>query len=182
MNQDQPVYVRLASERMRRAVPDVTSILLADDGLVPNNALLPLRIYRTAFPTTIDTARLIARLAKNGWVGAWINGIYPFHHYHARAHEVLVIASGHAQVQFGGAAGPVLELAKGDGVLIPAGVGHCRRDASSDLVVVGAYPQGQEDYDLKRATAPNRMIALAEIGQVAKPEHDPILGGDTPWK
>lgn len=160
---------------------DVTSILLADDGLVPNNDLLPVRVYRAAFPAMTDTARVIAHLAKNGWVGAWINGIYPFHHYHARAHEVLVIASGHAQVQFGGAAGPVLELTTGDGVLIPAGVGHCRRSASGDLVVVGAYPRGQEDCDLKRATVQDRAIALAEIGHVSMPAHDPLLGGGSPW-
>lgn len=148
---------------------------LRDDGLVPNNPSLPLRLYRAALLGLVADA-VIARLATHGWGGAWINGIYPFQHYHARAHEVLVIVGGSARVQFGGPSGPVFEVGAGDAVLIPAGVGHCRLSASAGLVVVGAYPAGQEDYDLKRATTAERLVALGEIPRVALPARDPVTG------
>jgi uncharacterized protein YjlB len=162
---------------------NVEQLLLADDGLVPNNAALALLVYRRAVVAVgLDTeAAIIAGLAANGWGGAWVDGIYPFHHYHARSHEVLVFARGDADVQLGGPSGPVLRLAAGDAVLIPAGVGHRRIAASADLSVVGAYPAGQEDWDLKRATAADRALALTEIPRVARPPCDPIRGGGPPW-
>jgi uncharacterized protein YjlB len=156
---------------------------LTDDGLVPNNPALPLKVYRSAFATEAARApeAIIAHLAANGWGGAWINGIYDFQHYHATAHEVLVIAAGSADVQFGGPSGPLLTVAAGDAVLIPAGVGHCRRSSGASLVVIGAYPAGHEDVDLRRATASDRASALSLIKCVTRPPHDPILGGAPAW-
>jgi uncharacterized protein YjlB len=149
---------------------------LEDDGrLVPNNPRVPLAIYRQVLPTGEETA-IISRFARNGWSNAWVNGIYPFHHYHATAHEVLGLAAGRAQVQFGGPSGPCLEVAAGDAVLIPAGVGHCRIEATSALSVVGAYPGGS-DWDLVRATPEARVASLAMIARVPAPERDPVLGG-----
>jgi uncharacterized protein YjlB len=157
----------------------IETILLKDDGIVPNNERLPLVLYRSALP---DLPAVRPELSfeqlfeKNGWRGAWVNGIYPFHHYHACAHEVLGIAAGSVRVQFGGASGPVIALAKGDAVVIPAGVGHCRRSGPEGLVVVGAYPKGQENWDLKRATAADREQALEEIPRVPIPPLDPVAG------
>ena len=94
--------------------------VLADDGLVPNNPVWPLRVYRNAFaagPVTIGAGaerNIEAHFAANGWSGGWVNGIYDFHHYHATAHEVLGIARGFADVQFGGANGPIVRVAAGD--------------------------------------------------------------------
>ncbi|MCL4768184.1 MAG: cupin domain-containing protein [Hyphomicrobiaceae bacterium] len=152
---------------------------LEDDGTIPNNGNLPLVLYRSAIMTAPgpEAERTFKRLfEEHGWCGAWVDGIYPFHHYHARSHEVLGIAAGTAEVQFGGPAGPVLTLAAGDAVAIPAGVGHRRHDGAPGLVVVGAYPRGQEDWDLKRATAVERAQALTEIPRVALPAMDPIAG------
>jgi uncharacterized protein YjlB len=156
---------------------------LSDDGIVPNNAALPLKVYRGAFATAAARApaAVIAHLAANGWGGAWINGIYDFQHYHATAHEVLVIAAGSADVQFGGPSGPVLTVAAGDAVLIPAGVGHCRTSPAPGLVVIGAYPDGQENPDLRRATAADRAAALALIPRVSRPGRDPVHGDGPPW-
>lgn len=150
---------------------------LRDDGLVPNNPALPLTVYREALPAGDRDAaqRIIAHFARNGWTNAWINGIYGFHHYHASAHEVLGIACGSARVQFGGDKGPIVDVAAGDVVLIPAGVGHCRISASDDLSVVGAYPGGAEP-DLKRATTGDRAQSLAQIGKVGRWERDPVRG------
>ena len=157
--------------------PLVERFRLLDDGLVPNNATLPLTVYRTVFVAAGANAEQIieAHFARNNWSNAWVNGIYDFQHYHATAHEVLGIARGWADVQFGGANGPVLHVFAGDAVLIPAGVAHCRIASSHDLSVVGAYPGGT-DYDLCRATAAERTNALPRIANVAKPSQDPVTG------
>lgn len=155
---------------------DPELMLLTDDGLVPNNAAVPLRLYRGVLPSAGDAEQAIeAHFAANGWSNAWVDGIYPFHHYHATVHEVLGIARGRVKVQLGGPAGPVVDLEAGDCVLIPAGVGHCRLEASSDLSVVGAYPGGA-DWDLVRAVPEARAAALEKIAAVPSPERDPVTG------
>ena len=147
------------------------------DGYIPNNPTLPLGCYRAAFDLgTRDREGVIIRhFAANGWGEAWINGIYPFQHYHATAHEVLGIARGRALVQVGGPNGPKLEVSAGDAVLIPAGVGHCRLDMSDDLSVVGAYPEGQSA-DLRRDNAADRKGAATRIAAVPLPRLDPVTG------
>ncbi len=154
--------------------PIIDTYWLSDDGLVPNNTVCPLVVYRAGLPSGVDAAKAIeAHFADNGWANAWVDGIYPYHHYHATVHEVLGIAQGRGRVQFGGPSGPILELGPGDGVLIPAGVGHRCEQASHDLVVVGAYPGGA-DWDLVRATKEARTHALARIAAVAPPAVDPV--------
>lgn len=153
--------------------------LIRDDGTIPNNARLPLVVYRSAIPDAQAPEAeqtFKALFARHGWAGTWVDGIYPFHHYHARSHEVLGVAAGSAEVQFGGPNGPVVTVTAGDAVAIPAGVGHCRRSESPGLVVVGAYPRGQEDWDLKRATDAERTQALEEIPKVPLPDMDPLVG------
>jgi len=160
--------------------PTIETLYLTDDGLVPNNAKIAARIYRAALPSGEGAEQAIeAHFARNGWANAWVNGIYPYHHYHATTHEVLGLARGSAKVQLGGPSGPVVELSAGDAALIPAGVGHCRHAASRDLTVVGAYPGGA-DWDLVRATPEARLAALEKIPGVPVPESDPVLGGTFP--
>lgn len=149
----------------------------APDGLIPNNPDLPFVCYRGGLPVGGHDPEqaIIRRFAKHGWGDAWVDGIYPFQHYHATAHEVLGIARGRAMVQFGGPNGPRLEVTAGDAVMIPAGVGHCRIEKSSDLSVVGAYPEGQSP-DLRRATASDLKGAATRIAHVPLPKLDPVTG------
>jgi uncharacterized protein YjlB len=158
---------RSASEEGREAIPDepllsgIEAYVLADDGLIPNNAKLPLVLYRQAL--ALDGLRseperaFEALFRSNGWRGAWVDGIYDFHHYHSTAHEVLGIAKSFARVQFGGPEGLVVDLTAGDVVLIPAGVGHCLIEGE-DLVVVGPIPKGRTGTSAGRArpTMPRR--------------------------
>jgi uncharacterized protein YjlB len=154
---------------------------LFDDGRVPNNPKLPLVIYHDVFAqgTTADEA--LALFAGNGWSGGWVNGIFDFHHYHARSHEVLANLGASVTVQFGGEAGPVLEFCSGAGVVIPAGGGHCRVSGGAGLLIVGAYPSGQEDWDLKRGDNPEHYrLAKDEIVRVGLPDSDPFGGVNGP--
>src|SRR5205823_682720 len=159
--------------------PKVETYRLADDGTVPNNAL-PLVLYRGALKADGDRASACEKMfERNGWPGAWRNGIYGHHHYHGTAHEVLGIAKGAARVRLGGEGGETVELTAGDVVVIPAGVAHKREWASPDLLVIGSYPEGQQP-DMNRAEAATHDRALANIARVPLPAADPVTGRADP--
>jgi uncharacterized protein YjlB len=154
--------------------------LLEPDGGIPNNPRLPLLVYRGVLPRDGDSADSCEALfAKHGWGDGWRNGIYPYHHFHSTAHEVLGIVRGQARVRFGGERGISLAVHEGDVVIIPAGVGHKRESASADLVVVGAYPKGQ-DWDICTGEPAERETALRNIPEVRLPQEDPVYGGSGP--
>ena len=159
----------------------VAAHLLQDDGAIPNNPDLPLLVYQGALDASaINLASSFETLfAANGWGSSWRNGIFPFPHYHSTAHEVLGIAGGAAKVRFGGEQGVVLDVGSGDVVVIPAGVGHQNLGASSDLLVVGAYPGGAS-WDLCRAGAEERTKVLDNIARVPLPPSDPVYGPEGP--
>ncbi|HZT86691.1 MAG TPA: cupin domain-containing protein [Stellaceae bacterium] len=160
--------------------PAVETHLFADDGIVPNNPTLPLILYRGALPAAPDRAAAFEGMfARNGWPGAWRNGIYGHHHYHSTAHEALGIAAGSARVRVGGEGGASVELRAGDVVVIPAGVAHKREAASADLLVVGAYPRGQ-DPDMCNAGTADLDRARRNVAAVPLPAADPVIGGEGP--
>jgi hypothetical protein len=70
--------------------PEVQNYRFEDDGRIPNNPELPLLIYPQAL---LQSAALLseceALFGVNGWSGCWRNGVFPYHHYHSTAHEVL---------------------------------------------------------------------------------------------
>jgi len=139
--------------------PTIETHSFADDGIVPNNPALPLLVYRGVLAGNADPAGAFEALfQRHGWPDAWRNGIYAHHHYHSTAHEVLGIARGTARVRLGGESGRSVELCAGDVVVIPAGVAHKRESASGDLLVVGAYPAGQNP-DICRADPAGRAVA-----------------------
>jgi uncharacterized protein YjlB len=148
-----------------------------DDCLVPNNPLWPLIVYRGAvhFPPKLDPAAVIEELFEsNGWGDSWRDGIYDYVHYHSRIHEVLGIARGSGTVRFGGKRGRTLKLKAGDIAILPAGTGHQRLSASSDFLVIGAYPPAGT-YD--ECTKPeHRSRALKTIPKVGRPRKDPVYG------
>jgi uncharacterized protein YjlB len=152
------------------------SFAFPDDGSIPNSCL-PLLVYRGAVdPEGGDPAKALEELfARNGWTGSWRNGIYDFHHFHSTAHEVLGIADGHVRARFGGDRGRLVELAPGDVVVIPAGVGHKNEESEGILLVIGAYPHGTT-VDLCRGKAEERDKVLANIRAVPLPPTDPVKG------
>jgi uncharacterized protein YjlB len=154
-----------------------------DDGKTPNNAALPLMIYRSAVHRRrgLDPAAIFEVLfAANGWKSSWRDGIYDFLHFHTRTHEVLGIARGEARVQFGGDKGRTVSLKSGDVIVVPAGTGHRRISASEDLLVVGAYPSSAGRYDEPKPGELDHRTAVRRIAKVAPPTHDPVYGQDGP--
>jgi len=166
---------------VRASDDPVSSYLLSDDGTFPNNAALPVVVYRDSIDFGDEDAAAIIenRFHEQRWGGVWRNGIFSYHHYHSTAHEVLCIANGTVRAQLGGDQGPVFELEPGDVVVIPAGVAHRNLESSDDLVVVGAYPPHQI-WDINTGGEDERPRADENIAEVPLPETDPVLGPDGP--
>jgi uncharacterized protein YjlB len=151
--------------------------LFQDDGRIPNNPRLPLLVYLQALDEPdLDPSRCKKLLAENGWGGAWVDGVFPYHHYHLNAHEVLCVVGGSASLAFGGPDGETVRVEAGDVVLIPAGVGHCNEGSDGRFLVVGAYPRGQESYDLRTGEEDEHPDVMEKISNVTLPESDPLFG------
>jgi len=159
--------------------------MLLDDGSIPNHPDLPLLVYPDVLdlPGSRGSAAAFVQdlFRKHGWGGAWVNGVFRYHHYHATAHEVLGCFSGSAMVLFGGEEGVEVEIKAGAAVLIPAGVGHKNLGSSADFSVVGAYPPAQSP-DMKYGEPSERPQCFEEIARVALPAMDPVFGCEGPMR
>ena len=164
----------------------VSPLLLRSHGNIPNNQYLPLLLYRQVFSENSNLERQFKEaFEQHNWKGTWTNGVFDYHHYHSRSHEVLGVAAGSATLVFGGPGGEEIEVKAGDMVVLPAGTGHCRKSASSDFRVVGAYPEGQENYDICTGED-DAEEKKRNILQVQIPGQDPVAGKNEPllqhWK
>ena len=157
--------------------PDV--VLFADDGAVPNSRL-PLLVYRQAVPPDAEAIERI--FTANAWPAAWRAPVFPYHHFHSDAHEVLGVAAGEARVQFGGPRGETLTVRAGDVVVVPAGVGHCRQSPADGVVIVGAYPANTPSRDLRLADPAEHPEVTRNIAAVPLPPCDPVTGSDGPLR
>ncbi len=161
--------------------PEIRTETLADDGTFPNHPRWPLLCYKGALRVGPDTDDDFAALVEaNEWGGAWRDGVFSFHHYHSNAHEVLGVCRGSARIQFGGPSGPVVAVEAGDVTILPAGTAHKKVQGSARFLVVGAYPEGHEDYDLLRGAPDERPAADHRIAAVPLPPADPVFGPNGP--
>jgi uncharacterized protein YjlB len=150
---------------------------------IPNHPRFPVLVYRAVEGATgAEAAR--ALFADHGWGGSWVDGIFPFHHFHSTSHEALAVVAGRATVELGGPQGEAFEVSAGDVLVLPAGTGHRRATARDGFTVVGAYPAGQEDYDLLRGDDPAEVAAARErIAALPAPPDDPVGGeGVAGWR
>lgn len=146
---------------------------------IPNNPDLPVIIYHQVIDRNYGSTDYESLFRSNQWGGIWKNGIFSYHHFHSNAHEVLGVANGTAQVRLGGEEGETYEFRAGDVVLLPAGTGHMKVTSKS-LLVVGAYPSGQSNYDLNRCQNSIRPEDMDRISDVPLPETDPVFGKQGP--
>lgn len=153
--------------------------MFEDDGEIPNNPNLPLLVYPEVFLNQLADVNQV--LQGNNWKNSWTGSVHDFHHYHSDTHEVLAVISGKATIKFGGENGKELQVAAGDVVVIPAGVGHKKMSASHDFEVIGAYPDGR-DHDMRTGKPGEHEEAVKNIKAVPLPEQDPVFAEEGPLK
>lgn len=169
-----------AKQALSRVKPVQPRIMrFRPDGYIPNNPSLALLVYPRVvrFERGGDPAALLEAIFNaNGWGQAWRDGIYGFVHYHPRIHEALGVARGSASLRLGGNSnGMTIRVRAGDVVFVPAGVGHECLSASTDFLVVGAYPP-QGTYSECRGSFQEYEKSRAAIRRVSRPKRDPLFG------
>lgn len=159
--------------------PTVTLLRFGADAAAPNNPDLPVVLLPGALADGVSASEVQATVRRNGWGGAWLYGVFPYHHYHSNAHEALICVGGEADLLVGGDLGERVVVRRGDALILPAGTGHKCLASSADFLVCGCYPPGQENPDLKRADDPRDGVE-ARIAAVPLPETDPLFGARGP--
>ncbi len=167
--------------------PRIIAHHIAANGSIPNHPRWPLLVYPgvVAIAEADPAAAFEELFNHNGWPAAWRDGIYPFHHFHCDAHEVLGVYSGEVTAQFGGDDGIVITARPGDVIVLPAGTGHKKLSSCGALGIVGAYPAGQHP-DMCTPLLSNLKRSAAAVGRAALPQRDPVYGEGGPlfnhWK
>src|SRR4051794_8346107 len=145
---------------------------------IPNHPAFAVLVYHEVEAATQGPDAALALFARHGWGGSWVSGVFDFHHFHSTSHEALAVVAGTATLELGGPQGRAFDVVPGDVLVLPAGTGHRRATPRNGFTVVGAYPPGQEDYDLLRGDDPREVAAARErIAALGAPPQDPV-GGD----
>ncbi|WP_373864477.1 cupin [Paraburkholderia unamae] len=168
-----------AERRAPEPAGGVEAFHLGPHGWVPNNARLPVVVYRRALaPGTQDLARAFTeRFEANEWPVQWLDGVFDYHHFHSTAHEVLGVYAGTAELILGGPGGRVLRVHAGDALLLPAGTGHCLLSLAGGFHVAGGYPRGQQ-WDIRRDAL--TAAELRAMQALPFPARDPLDGEHGP--
>jgi uncharacterized protein YjlB len=151
---------------------------------IPNHPGFAVRVFHGVDAARAGAEAARAVFAEHGWGGSWVNSVFTFHHFHSTSHEALAVVAGRATLELGGPQGEAFEVAAGDVLVLPAGTGHRRASSDPDFTVVGAYPAGQEDYDIVRGDDPTEVaVACERIAALGAPADDPVGGkGVAGWR
>jgi uncharacterized protein YjlB len=159
----------------------IIQFLIKENGFFPNNATLPVLLYKDVLKLPEDTSEELVKevFGQNDWGNTWVDGIYSYHHYHSITHEVLGVIRGHCTVMLGGEKGIKQKIEKGDVLVIPAGVAHMNIGSTDDFTCMGAYPKGV-DFDMNYGKKEEHPEADENIKKVPLPDTDPLYGAEGP--
>lgn len=154
----------------------VISKTLKANGYSPNNASVPLLIFKKALLLKNSTIKDVKKLLKkNKWHKIWVDSVYDYHHYHSNTHEMLIVFTGKAKLQIGGVRGRVFIVSQGDVIFFPAGVSHKKISSTNDFQTIGAYPYHIK-YNMIYLKLKDYYSAVSSIQKVKLPKTDPIYG------
>ena len=145
---------------------------------VPNHPYLPALLFQGCISSKAEATDIIEIYDSNGWIGAWQWTVFDYHHFHPSSHEVLSVLKGKGVLHLGGQEGPRVTVSQGDCLILPAGFGHKRLMTEDGFTVVGAYPRGQEDYEIIKADGEVDNSILKQIAFTNGDVDDPIYGVD----
>lgn len=148
----------------------------------PNTSLSPhpVVVYHRAFTPPLSSSAVSGHLRSIGVVDPqWTYPMYTQPHFHSTTHEVLVVLSGSARLQFGGPRNPdkvEMRVEEGDVMVLPAGVGHAMLKDEGGFMMLGCYPKGGEQWDhcTGGEEVERRIRGLGWF------ERDPIYGDEGP--
>jgi uncharacterized protein YjlB len=155
------------------------------NGRIPNSRL-PLLIYRDVIKWDVPGMEAIMRVNK--WVPSWHahHGMWPRHHFHTEAHEIICVTRGVHTAQFGGHDGVRGTLETGDVIVIPAGVGHRGLEFSDDLNLTGGFHEGYGIVDFRMGFPDEYEQVSQQARLIPVLDYDPFFGVGGPlaeiWK
>ncbi len=152
---------------------------LKGNGRIPNSRL-PLLIYRGA--VQVGVAEMEEQIRRNDWPPEWHSsfGMYPRHHFHSDAHELIAVTRGTMVGLFGGHDGVRATVNAGDVIVIPAGVGHFGESITEDLRLTGAFPAGYAIHDFRLGYPDEYARVVDRAQRVPIPANDPLHGPKGP--
>lgn len=145
-----------------------------DDGFIPNSHF-PVIVTRkmvtflAAGPVEAEVV-IKNRALEIGWNLEWLWRVYKRPHYHSTTHEALVVFQGSATLRLGGhRLGKLVEVNRGDAIVIPAGVAHQAMERTKDFLVFGFYPVSAKPWDMLFCRKKERAIALSNLASHKEP-------------
>ena len=150
---------------------------------IPNHPRFPVIVYRGVEAVTDAEARARCSPSTAGAARGWRACSSSTTSTRPRTRRSRCVA-GRATIELGGPQGEAFEVAAGDVLVLPAGTGHRRATPRNGFTVVGAYPPGQEDYDLLRDDLTDAELEAARerIAALGPPPQDPVGGeGVAAW-
>jgi len=157
--------------------PEVHKLYMDNDGTYPNNPTHPLLLYRSAFHGTQQEG--YTKIVSSGeWTSPWVWGIFTYHHYHTTAWELLICVKGQADIQIGGSNGPIVNISKGDVMLVPPGLAHKQIRDSGGFTLLGSYPIEGCSGPVDTVRGAPTEDQKANIEACVTPKRDPVLGLD----
>ena len=147
-----------------------------DTGRFPNSHL-PVILYKEAIslPLLFRSLHIKKVFTRHQWTGARSGGVLTYPYYHSTTHKVLGFFEGSTTLQLGGDMGHKVRVAKGDVLIIPAGVAHRNLGTEFQVKCVSAYPNGGV-CDLNTGKPGERPASDCNIAALPLPAQDPLLG------